>query len=73
MGIFLKERKGKPNINTENVLVVAGGGEGGRAVGMTEGGQRALTSSYEISEPRAGTHGGLAAAEDAALRSGRRS
>lgn len=48
--------------------MVAGGGEGGRAVGMTEGGQRAPTSSYEISEPRgrdaqrAGRRGGRRAA-----------
>lgn len=68
MGIFLKERKGKTSLNTENVLVVAGGGERGRAVGMTEGGQRAPTSSYEISEPRgrdarrAGRRGGRRAA-----------
>lgn len=68
MGIFLKERIGKTSLNTENVLVVTGGGEGGRAVGMTEGGQRALTSSYEISEPRgrdaqqAGRRGGRRAA-----------
>lgn len=68
MGIFLKERKGKTSLNTENVLVVTGGGEGGREVGMTEGGQRAPTSSYEISEPRgrdarrAGRRGGRRAA-----------
>lgn len=74
MGIFLKERKGKPNINTENVLVVAGGGEGGREVGMTEGGQRAPTSSYEISQPRgrdaqrAGRRGGRRAAHLKLLR-----